>query len=172
MGKAVSDSFSLRPVTPADDAFLFELYASTRPEFAALGLGEAQRLMLLRVQWMAQRHGYQSRYPRGEHQLVLVEEAPVGRLWVAREPEELRLVDVSLRPEHRGSGVGTALLRALQQEAATTGQPLRLSVARDNPAQRLYARLGFTPVGEAASHEEPYLALEWRPGAGEGGHGT
>lgn len=169
MGKAVSATFSLRPVTPADDAFLFELYASTRPELAALGLGEAHQQMLLRVQWMAQRQGYQSRYPRGEHQLVLVEDAPVGRLWVAREPEELRLVDVSLLPVKRGSGVGTALLRALQQEAAALGQPLRLSVARDNPAQRLYARLGFTPVGGAASSADPYLALEWRPAPGEAG---
>lgn len=167
MGGAVSQTFSLRPVTPEDDTFLFELYASTRPELAALGLGEAQRQMLLRVQWMAQRQGYQSRYAHGEHQLVLVEGKPAGRLWVAREPGELRLVDVSLLPVHRGAGVGTGLLRALQQEAAAAGKPLRLSVARDNPAQRLYARLGFTPVGGAETGTEPYLALEWSPGPHE-----
>ncbi|KFE68249.1 GNAT family N-acetyltransferase [Hyalangium minutum] len=168
----MSHTFSLRPVSPSDDTFLFELYASTRAELAALGLGEAQRQLLLRVQWMAQRQGYQSRYPHSEHQLVLVEGRPVGRLWVAREPEELRLVDVSLLPSHRGSGVGTGLLRALQQEAATTGKPLRLSVARDNPAQRLYARLGFTPVGGAETGVDPYLALEWRPAPREGERGT
>lgn len=164
----MSHLHSLRPVTPADDAFLFELYASTRPDIASLGLPAAQRDMLLRVQWMAQRHGYQSRYPHGEHQLVLVEGSLAGRLWVAREPEELRLVDVSLLPAHRGTGVGTELLRALQQEAAAAGKPLRLSVARDNPAQRLYARLGFTLVAGGDAGTEPYLALEWRPGPREG----
>src|SRR5689334_17067832 len=76
VGKAVSHTLSLRPVTPADDAFLFELYASTRPELAALGLGGAPLRALLQVQWMAQRHGYQSRYPHGEHQLVLVDGQP------------------------------------------------------------------------------------------------
>ncbi len=87
---------------------------------------------------------------------------------MAREPEELRLVDISLLPAHRGSGVGTELLRALQQEATTAGKPLRLSVARDNPARRLYARLGFTPVAGSEVGAEPYLALEWRPGPREG----
>jgi ribosomal protein S18 acetylase RimI-like enzyme len=164
----VSHLLSLRPVSPADDAFLFELYAATRPDIAALGLGGPQRDMLLRVQWMAQRQGYQSRYPHGEHQLVLMEGHPAGRLWLAREPEELRVVDVSLLPSHRGMGVGTELLRALQQEATAAGKPLRLSVARDNPARRLYARLGFTPLAGAEAGAEPYLALEWRPGAREG----
>lgn len=159
---------SLRLITPSDDVFLLALYASTRPDLAALGLPDAQRDMLLRVQWMAQRHGYQSRFPQGEHQLVLVDEAPAGRLWVAREPEELRLVELSLLPAHRGTGVGTRLLQALQREASEIGKPLRLSVARDNPARRLYARLGFTPVADGTPDGEPYLALEWRPGPREG----
>ncbi|WP_407740687.1 hypothetical protein [Hyalangium sp.] len=41
-------------------------------------------------------------------------------------------------------------------------------VARDNPARRLYARLGFTPVAGAGTGTQPYLALEWRPGPREG----
>jgi ribosomal protein S18 acetylase RimI-like enzyme len=168
----VSHIIALRPVSPADDAFLFELYVSTRPDIAALGLGDAQRDVLLRGQWLAQRHGYLARYPHGEHQLVLLDGRPVGRLWVAREPAELRLVDISLLPAHRGAGVGTELLRALQQEATVAGKPLRLSVARDNPARRLYVRLGFTPVAGTETGTDPYLALEWRPGPHAGEHGA
>ena len=121
--------------------------------------------MLLRMQWMAQRHGYQARYPHGEHQLVLVEGTAAGRLWVAREPEELRLVDVSLLPAHRGQGLGAGLLRSLQEEAARAGKPLRLHVTRNNPALRLYTRLGFTPMA-GADPAQPYLALEWFAPAG------
>jgi GNAT superfamily N-acetyltransferase len=163
----VSHTLSLRPVSPADDAFLCELYASTRPDIASLGLSGAQLDIFMRMQWMAQRHGYQTRFPHGEHQLVLVDGRPAGRLWVAREPTALWLVDVSLMPAQRGAGVGTELLRALQQEAAAAGKPLRLSVARDNPAQRLYARLGFTPVPGTEASTNPYLALEWRSGPGQ-----
>jgi ribosomal protein S18 acetylase RimI-like enzyme len=118
----------------------------------------------MRVQWMAQRNGYRMRFPNAEHQLVLVDGRQVGRLWVSREHGELRLVDLSLLPAHRGAGIGTALLRALQEEAALAGKPLRLSVGRDNPARRLYERLGFTPTaGSAANTAGPYLTLEWNP---------
>jgi ribosomal protein S18 acetylase RimI-like enzyme len=163
----VSHTLSLRPVTAADDAFLFQLYVSTRQDIAALGLGEQQGGALLLVQWMTQRNSYRARFPHAEHQLILIDGRQVGRLWVAREPGEVRLVDLSLLPAHRGAGLGTSLLRSLQQEAALAGKPLRLSVARDNPARRLYERLGFTPTADsAADPDAPHLTLEWlAPGA-------
>ncbi|MCL2420026.1 MAG: GNAT family N-acetyltransferase [Conexibacteraceae bacterium] len=47
----------------------------------------------------------------------------------------------------RGRGVGTALLDGLIDRAAETGLPaLSLSVEFDNPALRLYERLGFERV--------------------------
>jgi ribosomal protein S18 acetylase RimI-like enzyme len=160
----VSHTLSLRPVTSADDAFLFELYASTREDIAALGLGDARRTALMHVQWMAQRNGYRLRFPNAEHQVVLVNGQQVGRLWVAREPGELRVVDISLLPTHRNTGLGTSLLRSLQEEAVLAGKPVRLSVARESPARRLYERLGFvlTP-GAAVNTTGPYVTLEWNP---------
>jgi ribosomal protein S18 acetylase RimI-like enzyme len=160
----VSHTLSLRPVTPADDAFLFELYASTREDIAALGLGDARRTALMHVQFMAQRNGYRLRFPNAEHQVVLVNGQQVGRLWVAREPGELRLVDISLLPAHRNTGVGTSLLRSLQEEAVLAGKPVRLSVARESPARRLYERLGFvlTP-GASVNTTGPHVTLEWNP---------
>lgn len=43
----------------------------------------------------------------------------------------------------RGHGLGTQVLRLLQDEARERGVPLRLSVHTANPARRLYTRLGF-----------------------------
>ncbi|HSP80665.1 MAG TPA: GNAT family N-acetyltransferase [Myxococcaceae bacterium] len=153
----------LRPVTEADDGFLFELYASTRAEeLAAWGLDAAQQEAFLRMQWLARKRDYEARFPDAAHHVVEVDGYPAGRLLVARQAQEVRLVDIALLPRHRGTGVGTVLLRALQEEAAATGRPLRLQVARDNPAARLYARLGFLPEeGSEADPNAPYLALEW-----------
>lgn len=53
---------------------------------------------------------------------------------------------VAVRPEHRGRGIGTALLERL---IAAAGPALSLSVDRDNPAARLYARMGFRIVTSA-----------------------
>lgn len=57
-------------------------------------------------------------------------------------------VSTAVLPAHRGRGIGTALLEALEREAR--GQQigrLSLSAERDNPAAALYERLGFRPLG-------------------------
>ena len=53
---------------------------------------------------------------------------------------------MAVRAGHRGRGIGTALLERL---IAAAGPALSLSVDRDNPAARLYARMGFRIVGSA-----------------------
>ena len=58
--------------------------------------------------------------------------------------------------------MGSSLLRSLQNEAAQAGRPVRLRVARGNPAQRLYARLGFRP----AASDEIYVEMVWEATAG------
>ena len=94
--------------------------------------------------------------------LVLVEGAPVGRVWTARlADDELRLVDISLRTAHRGAGLGAALLRDLIARADAEGRRLVLHVARDNPAQRLYERLGLNVTAEDALN----LRMERPPSA-------
>ncbi len=156
---------STRPVAASDDAFLFELYASTRAgEMAAWGWSAAQQEPFLRMQWMAQKRGYEARFPSEGHVILELEGKPVGRLWVVRGEHELLLVDVTLLPAYQGSGLGTSLLRSLQGDAAAAGRPLRLHVLRNNPALRLYTRLGFTPVaGQGEGTSETYLSLEWGP---------
>ena len=53
-------------------------------------------------------------------------------------------VSAAVLPAHRGRGIGTAMLEALEREARRRGiDRLSLSVERDNPAVALYERLGF-----------------------------
>jgi ribosomal protein S18 acetylase RimI-like enzyme len=55
-------------------------------------------------------------------------------------------VSAAVLPDHRGRGIGTALLEALEREARARGiDRLSLSVERDNPAVALYERVGFRP---------------------------
>jgi len=151
-----------RPARPEDEPFLFELFAAVRrADYAALGWPEERLLPLLAMQYEAQCSAYRARYPALRQDIVILEGAPVGQLTTAVESDgALRLADLTLSPMHRGRGIGTTLLQELQAEAAESGKPLRLSVASDNPALRLYLRLGFAIVGE----RPPYVAMEWRPG--------
>lgn len=150
-------SVTLRPARP-DDAFLFALYAGTRAdELAAWGWDAAQRDAFLVMQFRAQQRHYEAAWPRAEHRVVCLAGRPIGRLLVAREPDEIRLVDIALLPEHRGAGIGAGLIRGLLAEAARAGLPVRLHAARDSRARRLYERLGFVVV---AAGRDPYLLME------------
>jgi GNAT superfamily N-acetyltransferase len=59
-----------------------------------------------------------------------------------RTPE----LSVAVRPEYRGRGIGTELLQRLLQRADHAFQSVSLSVSLQNPAVRLYQRLGFDTV--------------------------
>ncbi|HKE12024.1 MAG TPA: GNAT family N-acetyltransferase, partial [Myxococcota bacterium] len=55
---------------------------------------------------------------------------------------------IGVRGEARGRGVGTLLLRALLGEARSEGiAQVSLSVEVENPARRLYERMGFERIG-------------------------
>ncbi len=51
-------------------------------------------------------------------------------------------------PEFRGRGIGTALVTELFAEADASGRSVSIHVESNNPARRLYERLGFQDVGE------------------------
>lgn len=119
---------------------------------------EPARRQLVLMQFEAQAAGYAAEWPGHAHDIVTLAGAPVGQQRVHRGAEALHLIDISLGAASRGRGLGTALLRALQDEAAARGLPLRLAVMQGNPAARLYARLGFVPVGDRGLHTE----MEWR----------
>ncbi len=140
---------SLRPIAPEDRDFLFRVYASTRAEELALtGWDETQKQAFLAQQFEAQHHHYQTHYQGARFDLVLLDSEPIGRLYVARWREEIRIMDIALLPAYRNGGIGSGLLRDLLEEAAATSRRLTIHVERYNPALRLYRRLGFEPVGE------------------------
>jgi len=115
---------------------------ASRSELA--GLPEA----LITLQVEAQGRDYAARYPHADEQIVIRDGRAVGRLWVDRRDDHWRLIDIVLLPAVRGAGLATRLLTGLVADASRAGVPVRLTVARDNDARRLYARLGFATVAE------------------------
>jgi ribosomal protein S18 acetylase RimI-like enzyme len=149
---------TLRPETADDLPLLRALYASTRAEeMAAVPWDAAQKDAFLCMQLELQTQHYHRAYPDGSFQIVLVEGRPAGRLYVHRGETEIHIIDVSLLPEYRRRGIGTALLRELLDEAAASGRRVSLYVDRHNAASSLYERLGFRPVAD----DGVYLRLEW-----------
>ncbi|MCB9664411.1 MAG: GNAT family N-acetyltransferase [Alphaproteobacteria bacterium] len=65
--------------------------------------------------------------------------------WVRLDPRaDLDWLDLLvIAPAHQGAGLGAEVLDRLVADAEARAVPLWLSVHRDNPARRLYARRGF-----------------------------
>lgn len=152
---------TLRPSSSEDKDFLLHLYASTRmAEIASFGWNEVQKQAFVTIQFNAQQRWYETAYPEAEWRIITLQRQPVGRMIVHRGADAAVLVDIALLPENRGRGLGTALLRELLDQCRKDHLGLRLQVLKTNPAQRLYARLGFSIVSEDAL----YLQMEWQAG--------
>jgi ribosomal protein S18 acetylase RimI-like enzyme len=153
-------AIELRLAGPQDAELLFRVYAGTRAEeLAVVPWDEAQKEAFVRAQFEAQDRWYREHYDQTSFYVVLVRGEPAGRLYVHRGESEIRIVDIALLPEHRGGGVGTALVRDLLDEADAAGKRVTIHVERFNPALRLYERLGFT----VAEDKGVYLLLERLP---------
>ncbi len=154
------EGLHFRPIAEADLPFLRDLYAATREaELAPVPWPPAAKRAFLEQQFAAQHTFYHDAYKDSDFLLILRDESPIGRIYVHRMPGKICVVDIALRSAHRGHGVGTALLTELIDEARATSCEINLHVEPNNPAQRLYARLGFRLV----EHREVYDYLVLPP---------
>ncbi len=157
--------YSLRAVRAGDQDFLRRLYREVRrDEFAGLGWPEAATAALIDSQFDLQRRQYEDDHPGGEFYLVERAGTPIGRLYVDRTGPAFELVEISLLPDHRGQGLGAALIGALLDAARTGGADrVVLSVTTDNPARGLYRRLGFRETAPPSAFAEAYVEMAWTP---------
>lgn len=156
------EQIGFRPELPEDEAFLSKLYATTRDvEMALTGWESAQKEAFLRMQFQFQTTHYRNHYSDASFQIILRDNAPIGRIYVHYGAREIRLMDIALLPEYRGSGIGGSILENLLAEAAQSGKSVTLHVEPFNPALRLYQRLGFKTIEDLGAN----LYMQWRPGA-------
>jgi ribosomal protein S18 acetylase RimI-like enzyme len=152
---------TLRPVVAADEPLLFEIYASTRAEeMAMVPWPREQQEAFVRMQFAAQQEHYPKLHPDADHDIIMLNGRPVGRLYVARTKDYIEIMDITLLPQDRNLGVGTGLIESLMEESSAS-RPLRIYVETFNSSLRLFERLGFRAVEE----EGIYRLMEWVPGS-------
>ena len=145
----MAEQISFRPIRDEDRSFLLRLYASTRAdELAAVDWTDDEKQRFLDFQFGAQHDYYQEQFPDARFDLVLVDGAAAGRLYVDRREDEIRLIDIALLPGFRRRGIGARLMNRVLDEGRDAGLPVQIHVEQNNPAMRLYDRLGFQRVEE------------------------
>ncbi len=141
--------FHLRPETPDDTAFLFEIFSQTHGTQSS-ALPEPFR----RMQFEAQRAHYRTAYPNASFLIITRDAHPAGRLCVDRSHDTTHLIDIALLPACQGQGLGTAVIESL----LLSSRVVTLTVQHGNPARRLYERFGFAVTRDDGLH----LTMEWR----------
>jgi len=140
--------------------FLRRLFFALRgPESRFLPFPEEQRLAFLEQQFQLQYRQYHSAYPDPRHLILTAPSGPAGLLYLASAETDqgpgLRLVNFQILEDFRGQGLGQALLAEVQR----LKMPVILSVEKQNPAMRLYHRMGFAPYGDNGMS----WAMVWLP---------
>ncbi|MFC6646291.1 GNAT family N-acetyltransferase [Granulicella cerasi] len=160
-------AFELRTATDEDEEFLAALFREVNaPQYAALALPAEALEQLLAMQHKAQVVGYTTQFPQSIHSILWAGEERIGRTYVHRTPERMLLVDIALREEFRGCGIGSRVLRNLIATAERVKLPVQLTVRFDNPARRLYERFGFVQTGPGDGLNLPMQYSADRAGAG------
>lgn len=151
---------SFRTVDDEDLGFVFSLYAQVRAqELAPVPWPEEAKRVFLQDQALLQHQHYVANYPGADLLVIENDAGPIGRIYVYRSKGEIRLMDIALLPDWRNRGIGGVLLRELMDEACRTNSGITLHVEPENPAQRLYRRLGFRLI----EHRGVYDFLGWQP---------
>ncbi|WP_375565671.1 GNAT family N-acetyltransferase [Oceaniradius stylonematis] len=144
--RAAANGLAFRRIADADMGFLSALYAATRAEeVAPLPWSDAQKAAFLDQQFQAQHAHYMEHYPDADWLIAERGGAPAGRLYLERWPSEIRVIDIALMPDVRGQGLGRAMMEDVISLAGAGGLGVGIHVEKNNPAMRLYERLGFTP---------------------------
>ena len=153
-------TLSLRPITAEDKEFLYQVYANTHQgELNLLAWDETHKQEYLHMQFNAQHTYYQEQFTRASFQIILLDGEPIGRLYVDRRTDEIRIIDIALLAEHRKKGIGSELMGDILAEARIADLPVRIYVEQFNPALHLYERLGFSQANQVGM----YYLMEWRP---------
>lgn len=153
----VAAEFYLRQITEKDEPFRYQLFSETAgAEFMAI-VGDRY---LLEMQYHARNMSYATSFPGAEERLICLPDGrPVGRLLVYLQPGVMHLVDIGLLESYRGKGIGTIVLKNLQQQCQDNGSELELQVARASRAEKLYLQMGFLVNGQDAI----YTQMRWQP---------
>ena len=134
--------YSLRPATRNDEAMLYDLHREAMRDYvdATWGWDEA---------WQ---RAHFSRTYAAAHNAVIVRSGTLprdaGRVSLTRHWRKVFLRDVELVTAERNRGVGGAIVNAVIEMARADSRYVELYVLDRNPAQRLYARLGFRIIAE------------------------
>jgi ribosomal protein S18 acetylase RimI-like enzyme len=153
----LADGISVRSLSPADQEFLWEML------YQALYAPPGAPAFPREIVHQPEIRRYVEGWGRpGDMGFVAMEAqqsvaAVWIRLWAGEDcgygyvDDETPELSIAVLPACRARGIGTGLMARMLAAARSEYPAISLSVSANNPAVRLYERLGFERVGESGS---------------------
>jgi ribosomal protein S18 acetylase RimI-like enzyme len=137
------ESIELRQATPDDYDFVFSVHCAAMRTSVEQTYGWDE-------DW--QIRYFREHFDPAERQIIRYCGTDVGYISIEEQKTHFFLNSIAILPAYQGRGIGTTLIRRLQQRARKEGVPVTLQVFKVNPARALYERLGFKVTGETDTH--------------------
>ncbi len=155
-----ANAVSLRLYQNEDLPFMQALYASTREaELALTAFSLQEKQIFLAQQFSAQYIHYTKNYCTDAFNIIEHKGEAIGRFFVDYNSDDIRVVDIALASDFRNKGIGSYLFEQLFEQARRSKRSVTIHVEHNNPAKKLYERLGFT---EKTQTNEIYFLMEWQ----------
>lgn len=142
-------NLKFRPVTINDSEFIFQIKKRALRPSIELTWGPWNE------EW--QRNFHKEHFRPQELRMIQLKQNKkfheIGCLGVDERQNEIFISSLFILPEFQNMGIGTQILKNLQEKACQNKKLLLLDVLQKNiHAQRLYQRLGFEIFGETSTH--------------------
>ncbi|MEM9908317.1 MAG: GNAT family N-acetyltransferase [Cyanobacteria bacterium P01_D01_bin.44] len=123
-------NYETRPATEADYPFCYELTKQNMFDLFTRHWGG----------WVSS--AFRNDFNAKNTEIITLDGQRVGYFSLKENDNEFHLDNIQLSPNLHGKGIGTAILENILHNKAS--KPILLTTFLDNPAIRLYERLGFT----------------------------
>lgn len=150
---------SLHKVELKHNDFLLKVFKESRPELDYIhGLGEEEKSAIVFQQFTIESQQLMQIYPDAELNIVMLNEEPVGRIYVYHGEKADRIIEIGLLAEYRGKGIGKKLIIEVIKNSKKAGKNVRLQVAWFNEkAYSFYKKVGFHII----ENNEVFFEMEY-----------
>lgn len=139
---------SLCPVESSHTDFLLQLFKECRPDLELIGgINEKQKEDIIFQQFTLEQEQLIKMYPDVEFNVVMLNEKPVGRIYIYHGETADRILEIGLLAEYRNLGIGRKLITTAIENAIRKNKSVRLQVAWFNQrAYKFYKEIGFRVI--------------------------
>ena len=131
--------FTLRNAQDDDYGFVKGLYVETmEPLLSAFSAWNTDKNIAL----------FNKTFRVSEAKIIVVDGDDAGWFQIHPTEDELSLHQIHIKRAYQNRNIGTCIIEALIREAKAQRKRLTLSVVKNNPALKLYQRLGFKIISE------------------------